>query len=155
MYKTDKPITRIEDIQEDAGEKIVELSGWSADKPFVAKLCRVSLMEMASTGKIPNQLTGAVLELYKTGKLDKASTNLKYLAETMLLIAEQCLVEPSMQQLRDANVKLTDLQLTQIYSFGTQGVNALVPFREKQSVLPDGPDSQSVAAAAQRVAENL
>jgi len=145
-------ISRIEDILEDAGEKVVELPGWSSAKPFVAKLRRVSLLDKMREGKIPNHLVGAVMELYQTATV-KSSGNMKVLAETMLYIAGLALVEPTMQALTEAGIELTDLQVTKIYTFAMQGVDALRPFRPVKGVLEGGGNRPDVADAAKRVAE--
>jgi hypothetical protein len=148
-------ISRVEDIVQDAGEKVVPLPGWAKDKPFVARLRRVSLLDMMRGGKVPNHLIGAVTELYQTGsingKADKGD-NMKSVAETMLLVAGASLVSPTLQELQEAGVQLTDYQVTQIYIFAMQGVDAMRPFRKKQKVLASGDNGENVVEAAKRVA---
>lgn len=155
MKKAEGPITNLDDVLKDSGEQTVELAGWSKGKPFVARLRRASLLHLAAIGKVPNHLIGAVLELYANGNVKGDSPNAKSLGETMELIAGACLVEPTLEQIKDKGIELTDLQLTQIYSFAMQGVDVLRPFREKQSVPADGQDGEDVAAAAQRLARDM
>ena len=156
MKKAEAPlqITRIEDIQAIAGERIEEFAGWTDEQPFVAKVRRVSLLDMITQpGKIPNNLMGTVFDLYQKSSLKGKDNSI--IAETMKLIVKECLIEPSVEQLDAASIQLTDLQITQIYLYAMQGVDALRPFRKEQSVLPSMQNGSDVAAAAQRVAESL
>lgn len=143
-------ITSMDAIRAAAGEQIVELPGFGDGQPFCAKLRRLSLLSLAKAGKIPNELMTAVSELYTNGKI--SNPNLKTTGETMLFIAEQCLVEPTVQQLQDAGVELTDMQLTAIYMYSREGVAGLRPFRTKPIVPAAVPHGENVELAAQRIA---
>lgn len=155
MKKAEGPITNLDEVLKDSGEQTVELAGWVRAKPFVARLRRVSLLGMIAAGKVPNHLMSAVLELYQKNRLESGSQNVKVLGETMMAIARACLVEPTLEQITEKGIELTDLQLTQIYSFATQGVDALRPFREEQNVSAPGQDGENVHAAAQRLAGDM
>jgi len=150
MKTTDQPVSRVEDIMADAGEQTLELPGWAEGKPFIARRRRASLLDMARSGKVPNHLMGAVMELYQKGNVSQS--NMKVVGETMLCIAEQALVSPTLAELTEARIELTDRQATEIYIFAMQGVDALRPFRKKQSVLAGSTDRSNVASAAQQLA---
>lgn len=121
-----------------SAEQYVELPGWGDGKPWRAKLRRVSLMDLAIKGAIPNPLMAAVQSLYTTGT---TGADLKTSAETMRLMADAVLVEPTLAQLDEAGALLTDMQLTALYLYGQRGPEALAPFRQAAAVsdrLPHG-----------------
>ena len=84
----------------------VELPGFGDGKPWKPKLKRLSLLGLARSGKIPNELLSAVTELYQYGTVK--TPDLKLAAETMYLIAGEALAEPTLTQLEEAGVPLTD-----------------------------------------------
>lgn len=105
----------------------VLLPGWQEDKPFEAILKRPSLLSMAATGIIPNELMGSAQKLFGEGS--NATLELDKLGALLIAVAKQALVEPSYEELEAADCSLTDLQLAAIYSFTQAGVRALEPFR--------------------------
>ena len=56
--------TRIEDIQAMGGRAVVELSGWTKDKPFACELRRLGLYETMAAGYVPNPLIPVVQDLF-------------------------------------------------------------------------------------------
>ena len=100
----------------------VELPGFGDGKPWKPKLKRLSLLGLARNGKIPNELLSAVTELYQYGTVK--TPDLKLAAETMYLIAGEALAEPTLTQLEEAGVPLTDEQLAAIYLYARRGVEA-------------------------------
>lgn len=143
-------ITELSAIQAAAGERVVALPGFGDGQPFCARLRRLSLLSLAQAGKIPNELMGAVQELYTNGAI--SAPNLTATAQTMLFFAEQALAAPTLQQLREAGVELTDLQLTAIYMYAREGVAGLRPFRQQPGLSDAVPDGQGVEHAAQQLA---
>ena len=115
-----------------SAEQYVEMPGWGDGKPWRVKLRRISLLDLALKGEIPNPLMAAVQSLYTTGTT--GDTDLKTSAETMRLMADAVLVEPTLAQLDEAGVLLTDMQLTALYLYGQRGPEALIPFRQASSV---------------------
>lgn len=142
--------TSIEEIKDRAGERVVELPGFGDGKPFFARLRRVSLLQMATSGKIPNELKNAVAELYNRGRI--GGNNLQATANTMTMIAERALIEPTIQALAKEGLELTDEQLTAIYLYARSGAEGLRPFRQDAGVPLAVPDGPSVEDAAKRVA---
>lgn len=128
----------------------VELPGFGDGKPWYARLRRVSLLGLARAGRIPNGLMAAVTELYQTGICKTA--DLTVAAEVMLLMAGEALAEPTLKQLTEAGVQLTDEQLTAIYLYAQRGVEALRPFRQRAAVSGALPNGADVRAAAKRLA---
>lgn len=127
--------------------QLVELPGFGDGEPWQAYLKRVSLLSLARAGRIPNALMQAVTELYQRGTTSTAS--LTQAAEVMYLVAGEALASPTLAQLEEAGVVLSDQQLTAIYLYAQRGVEALRPFRKKPAVSRDGEDGKAVSAAAQ------
>lgn len=133
----------------------VELSGFGDGQPWTVKLRRVSLLDMARTGTIPNPLMAAVTELYTTGMIQPTKDdekNLQRAAEIMHLIAESALVEPSMQALESAGVTLTDTQLTEIFIWVQRGAEVFRMFRKASSLFQSVQDSPAASGAAEQPA---
>ena len=128
----------------------VELPGFGDGRPWRVRLRRVSLLGLAHTGKIPNGLMAAVSDLYQHGVC--RNTNLTQAADTMYLMAGEALAEPTLAQLEDSGVTLTDEQLTAIYLYAQRGVDALRPFRAVTTVSGDCTDGAAISAASQRAA---
>lgn len=146
-------VTSIKEIKARSDAQVVAIPGYGDGKPLYLKLRRVSLLEMARGGSIPNELKAAVSELYSRGQVTTAG--LKATADTMLLIAERAMVEPTLQELQDAGVELTDEQATAIYLYTRSGLEGLRPFRQEPGVPEPLPDGADVEDAAQRVAQSL
>lgn len=108
----------------------VDLPGWEDDKPFHVRLRRPSLLALAASGEIPNELLGAARELFSAG--DSASLPLDKLGRLLLTVASAALVSPTLGELEAQGVTLTDEQLAAVYSYSQGGVRALAPFRAKQ-----------------------
>lgn len=127
MKTQERKVTSIEEIKARTAEAVVELPGFGDGEPFVARLRRIGLLEMAQAGSIPNELLGAVSELYTKGT--GGITGIKDNARVLDYYASRALVEPSYQELAEAGVALTDRQLLAIYYYGIGGVEGLKPFR--------------------------
>lgn len=105
----------------------VELPGWRDGEPFTARLRRPSLLSMAATGELPNELLAAAQKLFSEGYSE--SMPLDKLGAVLRSVAEAALVEPTLAELERAGCALTDVQLAAIYGFAQGGARALLPFR--------------------------
>lgn len=139
----------IQDAVARTRESWVELPGFGDGKPWRAKLRRLSLLDMAMKGQIPNPLLSAVQELYTKGTV---SNDLAQSAKTMRLMAEAALVEPTLSQLDEAGVLLTDMQYTAIFLYSQRGPDALRFFRQAAGVSEPVSGSEPVRQQAQRTA---
>lgn len=119
----------------------VELPGFDGTEAITVLLKRPSLMEMAASGKIRNDLLGAVAELFNEGitQVDSGK-KFKELSDAMVEVAKAALVSPTYKEITDAGMSLTDQQLIFIHSFVNTGVDRLASFREKAG---SGQDNQS------------
>lgn len=139
----------IQDAVARTRESWVELPGFGDSKPWRAKLRRLSLLDMAMKGQIPNPLLSAVQELYAKGTV---SNDLAQSAKTMRLMAEAALVEPTLSQLDEAGVLLTDMQYTAIFLYSQRGPDALRFFRQAAGVSEPVSGGEPVRQQAQRAA---
>ena len=126
-----REITSLADLQVYAQGQVVELPGFFAEEPFVARLRRPSLLALTKSGKIPNALLSAANELF-TGKQDKSDpVDLSEIMGVLEVICESALLEPTYKDIVDAGLTLTDEQYTAIFNFSQRGIKALEPFRQK------------------------
>lgn len=123
-------ITTLEEMKKKYAQE-VELPGFDGTETFTVLLKRPSLMEMASNGKIRNELLGAVAELFNEGisNVDSAK-KFKELSDAMVEVAKAALVSPTYKEITDAGMNLTDQQLIFIHHFVNTGVDRLASFRK-------------------------
>lgn len=123
-------ITNLHDLSEYAKGQIVELPPFAENQPFVARLCRPSMLSLAKSGKIPNELLSTANNLFVDGKLDTKSDPeaLKNVFDLFDVICEACFVEPTYKDIQDAGITLTDEQYMFIFEYSQAGVKALKPF---------------------------
>lgn len=109
--------------------KVVELPGYEPGDSLHIKIKTVSLLGLASTGKIPNALMGTVNKLFNSaspakGKATPAIDNVIELTQLMSLIAKHSLVEPTYEEVGEY---LTDDQLGVIFDAAMSGVKEVTP----------------------------
>lgn len=136
-----------ENLTELAQGTEVELPGFATEEVISVRLRRPSLMLLAAEGKIPNSLLASVEELFEKG--DKSTVSLKERGEIFRIVAMASLVSPTWEELQNAGLNLTDLQLLYIYNFSQTGVDTLRRFREKQRAEKLSQHSKDVSTAAQ------
>ncbi|ADK16172.1 hypothetical protein [Clostridium ljungdahlii] len=123
----DEPrVTSIEELKNMSTE-IIELSPFSGNKPFYARVKRLSILGLCQSGQIPNQLLGVARRLFYQDKIDQI--DLKEYGKVIDIICENTLVEPSMKQLKEINLELTDTQRFELWAYSQQGVEGLKSFR--------------------------
>jgi len=129
------------------GAREVHLPGWEREAEFVCRLRRPGLVNMAeAAGFVPNPLLSAIEELFfPAGARAKLPPDLE--ARALHEIARYALVEPTMEQLSEAGLTLTDEQYLAIYAFALKGAEGLARFRESVRGQPFG-DGDGVPCAA-------
>ena len=127
-------ITSIKDLREYAKGAIVELPEFAEGQPFVARLKRPSIMDMARSGKIPNALLVRANELFtnSAGLNPNEQNMMSELMDVMEAIAEESFVEPTYQEIKESGTTLTDQQLMAVFNYTQNGVKALENFRTEQ-----------------------
>lgn len=124
-------ITSIKDLREYAKGAIVELPEFAEGQPFVARLKRPSIMDMARSGKIPNALLVRANELFtnSAGLNPNEENMMSELMDVMESIAAEAFVEPTYQEIKESGITLTDQQLMAVFNYTQNGVKALENFR--------------------------
>lgn len=129
-------VTSISELKKMANGEIVELPGFTDGTTFVARLKRPSMLALAKSGKIPNNLLGAANKLFiGVGNVLNSSNNknnedaLSELFDIIEVICEECFVEPSYKELKDNGIELTDQQKLAIFTYTQRGVKSLENFR--------------------------
>ena len=128
-------VTSIMDLQRYAQGQVVRFPDFAEVQPFVAKVRRPSLMVLAKQGRIPNGLLESAGELFSKGGIgaDHADANtLTNMYDITRIVCEACLVSPTLKQIEEAGMSLSDQQITAIFSYTQVGVKALEQFRKEQ-----------------------
>ena len=135
--KEQKKITSFDELKKYSEGAIVELPPFSENQPFVAKLCRPSVVDMMMDGTIPNELLETAFSLFegdseKEEEKKSISDRLKESKETvdiLRVIAEKTLVSPTYNEIIESGLQLNDTQLAAIYRYTQLGVENLKSFR--------------------------
>lgn len=124
--------TSIAELKQYSKGTLIELPCFAEGQPFVARVCRPSLLGLARDGKIPNELLGMVNEMF-TSSSEVYDTNnkemLKEMAEVIDLLVSNMLIEPTYCEIQDAGIELTDDQKIFLYNYSQTGVKSLKSFR--------------------------
>lgn len=131
-------VTKIEEIKKQAAPKELDLPAWEEGEVFTARLKRPSILGLASKGHIPNSLLSAAQKMF-TNQVDE-KIDFKQISSVMKAVAGAALVEPTIEELDEAEIELTDDQLAAIFSYVQGGLRELEKFRTKQA---DNQDNQS------------
>lgn len=126
-------VTSIETLQKESRGALIELPPFTEGGEFIARLRRPSMLALAKTGKIPNELLRTANTLFEDGlqggfdALDDGM--LAKMFEVLDVICEETFVEPTLKQLKEAKIELTDEQYMAIFNYTQNGVNQLKSFR--------------------------
>ena len=127
-------ITSFADLQSYAKGTVVRFPDFAEGQPFVARVRRPSMLVLAKQGKIPNSLLAAAGELFSKGGEGMDSDNenmLSNIYDICKIICSASLVEPTMDDIENAGIELSDDQLMAIFNYTQNGVKALEPFRKE------------------------
>ena len=127
-----KSITSFEDLKRYSGGTVVELPPFAEGQPFVAKLRRPSLLALAKGGKIPNQLLHRAGQLFNGGgaALDSDDDDmLSSIYDISMVVVRASLVSPTLDEIHEAGLELSDDQIMAIFNYTQGGVSALKQFR--------------------------
>lgn len=151
MEKKTLKMTNVTSLADVARGELVELPGWTQDKPFVARLRRASLTGMIRAGKIPNPLVAAAQRLYE-GARSTARVSFENTAKVMRMVVADALVEPKEAVLEEMGLTLTEQQADQIYMYAIQGPKALERFRLQSQRRDADPSGDAEPGEAQQPA---
>lgn len=138
-------ITSLKELESYAQGQIVELPAFAEDQPFVARLQRPSIINLAKSGKIPNSLLASANSLFTRGRVTaKDEQALGQLYDILDVFCEACFLEPTYEEIKNAGITLTDEQLMFVFNYSQTGVRALEPFRNKSKNTISNGDSTTV-----------
>lgn len=125
-----KGVTSFEELKRYAEGSLVDLPPFAEGQPFRARMRRPSLMVLVKSGKIPNALLKTANKLFLEKGINEEDEEFmpKALGVFETLI-EASLISPTLQEIKDAGLELTDDQMMFIFSYTQQGVKALERFR--------------------------
>jgi hypothetical protein len=128
-----KDITSIGDLEKYSAGQIVELPPFAEGQPFVARIRRPSMLALIKGGKVPNSLLKTASSLFN-GEFNQNSKEdeeaMSKLFQVLDVIADACLIEPSLDEIHKAGIQLSDDQYMYIFNYTQRGVKALESFRE-------------------------
>lgn len=127
-------VTSLSQLQEYAKGNIVRLPNFSEGQPFVARMRRPSMMVLAKSGRIPNELISVANEMFMGGGQNIDMTDPKMLAnifEVCEVIAEASLIEPTYADVKNTGLTLSDDQFIALFNYSQNGVEGLKPFLEE------------------------
>ncbi|AJD32972.1 esterase [Clostridium sporogenes] len=127
----DLKVTNIEDLKKVAQGEVIQLPQFSQGIPFNAKVKRVSLLNLVRKGVVPNKLLSAAEELFYGKQSLKENVDLAQMTDVMYIMAENALVEPSIEDLKSVGLELTDEQIVSLFNYTQEGVSELDSFREE------------------------
>jgi hypothetical protein len=128
-------VTTLEQLQEYAKGSIVKLPDFAEGQPFVVRMKKPSLISMLASNQIPNELMNVATELFEGGnkkkEVGKNQNNVSDLIQLCRLIAKESLIQPSLDEITDVGLNLSDEQFLAIFDWTQGGVKTLTPFREE------------------------
>nr|DAF22019.1 MAG TPA: hypothetical protein [Caudoviricetes sp.] len=130
MENTLKAIT-IEELKK-VKTQIIQISDFSGEGTFNVEVRRPSLLTLATSGNIPNELIGDVNDLF-FGKKEEKDIEMSKLKEIYDGIVKATLVSPSFEELVENDIQLTEVQIGELYKYVVGGVKELKYFREIQN----------------------
>ncbi len=140
----DLKVTTLEELKQYAQGQIVELPPFADGQPFIARLGRPSMLELAKSGSIPNALLSTAGDLFTGSRMNTKKDNA--MSEIFQVIETMCratFLEPKYDDIKAAGVNLTDEQMLFVFNYTQKGVESLKSFRK----IPEHNDSAGNDAA--------
>lgn len=133
MSENTPKVTSLDELRAQATD-VVELPGWVEGQTLFARLRRVGLMNLVTSGHLPNELLGTVGQLVSAkpgvNPMEGSSAeDVQRYGQLLEAVAKAALVEPTYDQIVEATGGLTDEQLQAIFLYSTRGVRVLELFR--------------------------
>ena len=127
-------ITSVSDLQSYAKGTVVRFPDFAEGQPFVARVRRPSMLVLAKCGKIPNTLLTSAGELFAKGGsgIDTDNENmLRDMYDIMHIICESALIQPTLKEIEEVGLQLSDDQMMAIFNYSQAGLKALESFRKE------------------------
>lgn len=123
-------ITTVEQFKQKCFKE-VEIPGFEPGETVTVRLRRVSVLGLASSGRIPNSLQSAVNELFSSGSnsskqeiATKSMSKMIEMSQLLDIMTKEALVEPSFDEVGEY---LTDEQKNAIFEYTQTGIVDLTP----------------------------
>ncbi|AKA70132.1 hypothetical protein [Clostridium scatologenes] len=137
-------ITNLKELQEMAKGDVVQLPPFKNDIPFCARVRQASMLNLVQKGIIPNSLLSAAEEVFYGKQSSKGKVDMIQMAKLMFTMAENTLIEPSIKDINEAGLELTDMQLIDLFNYTQKGVEGLKSFRPEQQDIVNDSNSEAV-----------
>ncbi|CEK35771.1 hypothetical protein UMC2_26641 [[Clostridium] sordellii] len=130
-------VTSLEQLKKFAEGELISITGFIEGEDFVVRVKRPSIMSLVKNGNIPNTLLTKASELFggnnskKKSKVDDIK-EFTQLIDIMTIIAKECLIEPSVDDIESFGLNLNDDQLIEIFTYVQGGLKELEKFRMQQ-----------------------
>lgn len=131
--------TTLEQLKAIKKTEVVSLGAFDDGTELIAEVQRPYLLDLITSGKIPNSLLTAAMTMFKdgAGTVVKQSVDsveaLQQMVGLMKALAESCLVNPSYANISDCGLRLSQDQLMNILAYVQGGASHLENFRNQQS----------------------
>lgn len=125
-------VTSIAELAKYREGELVELPPFGENQPFYARLRRPSMLVLAKSGKIPNELLVSANSLFEKGSGSFDSLDEQMLTkmfDVMEVICEASFVEPTYHDIKSADIDLTDDQYLFVFGYSQNGIRQLDSFR--------------------------
>lgn len=112
--------------------EIVPIPPFIGVEPICVRLRKVGLLNLIATGSIPNSLFSAAEELFSGKSSSKGNVDISQLSKVMKTVSESALVQPTLEELKEVGLELSDEQAVAIFNYTQRGINALIPSDKKR-----------------------
>lgn len=132
VVQQDCQVTNVTDINKYAAGSVIRLPDFGPGQPFVVRLRRPSMLMMVKSGKIPNALIEQATNLFAKGAesmIGQGKNTLGEMCEIIDAVIEAALIQPTLKEIEEAGIELTDEQKMAIFSYTQSGIKALEQFR--------------------------
>lgn len=138
-------VTSLDRLAQYSQGQVVQFPDFAEGQPFVARIRRPSILALAKMGKIPNSLLNAANGLFAgKGINEKNNSALSDLFQILDVICEDCFIEPTYKEMKDAGVELTDEQFMFVFNYTQRGIKALENFRHQSEYTERSNDVEEV-----------
>lgn len=158
-----KPIS-IEELRSIKTTEVVNLGPFLGGVNLVAEVKRPDLLELVTSGKMPNTVLKAAIGMFNGNNKDTAEmmfkanegdlTALKNLTGLLDVLVKNCLVSPSLEDIKSCGLELNMEQKMNILMYTQGGVKQLEDFRNQQANLKSPEAISEVQPIAEPDSEN-
>lgn len=114
--------------------EIISIPSWSDNRMIGVRVRQVSMINILSSGAIPNELIISVNEVFRKNKsialnVNNTKVEKEHIRKYQDLIIKEALIEPSLMDLKSRGLELTDIQRNVILGYALGDDATLARFR--------------------------